>query len=241
MCIPFLIGKVLIIMIYNLCGDNMENKILIIDDEIEMVEMLGNFFKLKDFETITSTTGTNIIDLIEEDPDIILLDINMPDMDGFEVCKKIRNKTNAPILFLTARNSENDKIKGLMLGAEDYITKPFSLKELYARVYTNLQREERKESNKNGLIIDYSGRTIVYNGKEIILTKTEFDIIELLSTNPNVVLDKDRIYDRLWSCDSFGDSQVIAEHIRKIRTKMKKYTDDEYISTVWGIGYKWIG
>lgn len=228
-------------MLYNLCGDNMKNKILIIDDEIEMVKMLDKFFKLKDFETITSTTGINIFKLIEENPDIILLDINMPDMDGFEVCKQIRNKTNVPIIFLTARNSETDMIKGLMLGAEDYITKPFSLKELHARVYTNLMREERRVNNNDRLAIDYGGRTVIYNGNEVILTKTEFDIVELLSTNPNIVFDKDKIYDRLWSCDSFGDSQVIAEHIRKIRTKIKKYTDDEYISTVWGIGYKWIG
>ncbi len=219
----------------------MKNKILIIDDEIEMLEMLESFFQLKGFETITSSSGINILEIIEENPDIILLDINMPHMDGFEVCKKIRNKTNAPIIFITARNSESDMIKGLMIGAEDYITKPFSLKELYARVYTNLKREERKVENKDKLVIDYSGRTVMYNDKEIIFTKTEFDIIELLSTNPSIVLDKDRIYDRLWSYDSFGDSQVIAEHIRKIRTKMKKYTDDEYISTVWGIGYKWIG
>lgn len=219
----------------------MKNKILIIDDEIEMLEMLESFFQLKGFETITSSSGINILEIIEENPDIILLDINMPHMDGFEVCKKIRNKTNTPIIFITARNSESDMIKGLMIGAEDYITKPFSLKELYARVYTNLKREERKVENKDKLVIDYSGRTVMYNDKEIIFTKTEFDIIELLSTNPSIVLDKDRIYDRLWSYDSFGDSQVIAEHIRKIRTKMKKYTDDEYISTVWGIGYKWIG
>ncbi|QQK08713.1 response regulator transcription factor [Miniphocaeibacter halophilus] len=219
----------------------MNKKILIIDDEIEMVEMLDRFFTLKNFDTITSTSGENILDLISKEPDIILLDINMPEIDGFEVCKSIRNKTNAPILFLTARNSESDKVKGLMLGAEDYIVKPFSLNELYARVYTNLQREERKLEGSDSLEIDYGARTVKYNGEEIVMTKTEFDILELLSLNPNMVFDKDRIYDSLWSYDSFGDSAVIAEHIRKIRMKIKKFTEEEYISTVWGIGYKWIG
>lgn len=219
----------------------MNKKILIIDDEIEMVEMLDRFFTLKNFTTITSTSGKNILDLISNEPDIILLDINMPEIDGFEVCKSIRNKTNAPILFLTARNSESDKVKGLMLGAEDYIVKPFSLNELYARVYTNLQREERKLEGTDSLEIDYGARTVKYNGEEIVMTKTEFDIVELLSLNPNMVFDKDRIYDSLWSYDSFGDSAVIAEHVRKIRMKIKKFTEKEYISTVWGIGYKWIG
>lgn len=228
-------------IVYTYYGDYMNKKILIIDDEIEMVEMLDRFFTLKNFDTITSTSGENILDLISKEPDIILLDINMPQVDGFEVCKSIRNKTNAPILFLTARNSESDKVKGLMLGAEDYIVKPFSLNELYARVYTNLQREERKLEGSDSLEIDYGARTVKYNGEEIVMTKTEFDILELLSLNPNMVFDKDRIYDSLWSYDSFGDSAVIAEHIRKIRMKIKKFTEEEYISTVWGIGYKWIG
>jgi len=228
-------------IVYTYYGDYMNKKILIIDDEIEMVEMLDRFFTLKNFDTITSTSGENILDLISKEPDIILLDINMPQVDGFEVCKSIRNKTNAPILFLTARNSESDKVKGLMLGAEDYIVKPFSLNELYARVYTNLQREERKLEGSDDLEIDYGARTVKYKGEEIIMTKTEFDILELLSLNPNMVFDKDRIYDSLWSYDSFGDSAVIAEHVRKIRGKIKKFTEREYISTVWGIGYKWIG
>lgn len=222
----------------------MNKKILIVDDEVDMVNMLRNFFKLKGFETVEAYNGEEALERLENKPDIILLDINMPEVDGFEVCKKIRQRTNSPILFLTARGAESDKIKGLMIGGDDYIVKPFSLGELHARVYSHLQREERhKNSAKDSLelSIDYSLRTVHYKGVEIVFTKTEFDIIELLSTHPNMIFDREKIYSSLWGYDAMGDNSVVAEHIRKIRYKISKVTDREFIQTVWGVGYRWIG
>lgn len=223
----------------------MKKKILIVDDELDMVNMLRNFFRLKDFDTIEAYSGEGILDKLEENPDIILLDINMPGIDGFGVCKEIRNKTTSPILFLTARGSETDRVKGLMIGGDDYIVKPFSLNELYARVYSHLQREERKgtaaDNKSSQLIIDYSSRTVHYKEKEIIFTKTEFDIIELLSSHPKMVFDREKIYSSLWGYEAMGDNSVVAEHIRKIRAKISEVTDKEYIQTVWGVGYKWVG
>lgn len=224
----------------------MKKKILIVDDEVEMVKMLKNFFNLKGFDTVEAYCGEEVMDKLEEDPDIILLDINMPRIDGFEICKKIRDKTSSPILFLTARSSEADRVEGLMIGGDDYIVKPFSLAELNARVYSHLKREERKniingDNRSSELIIDYSYRTVNYKGEEIIFTKTEFDIIELLSSHPNMIFDRERIYTSIWGYDAMGDSSVVAEHIRRIRSKILAVTDKEYIKTVWGVGYRWVG
>lgn len=222
----------------------MNKKILIIDDEQGLVNMLSNYFEMKGFHTLKAWNGYDAFDKLNENPDIILLDINMPEIDGFEVCKKIRNKTASPILFLTARGDEADKVKGLMIGGDDYIVKPFSLNELYARVYSHLQREKRRSIGKKQikkLQIDYSLRTVHYEGKEIVFTKTEFDIIELLSTHPNMIFDREKIYTLLWGYDAIGDNSVVAEHIRKIRCKISKLTDKEYIQTVWGVGYRWVG
>lgn len=223
----------------------MNKKILIIDDEVDMVNMLKNFFHLKGFNTIEAYNGEEAIERLESKPDIILLDINMPVVDGFEVCKRIRERTNSPILFLTARGAESDRIKGLMIGGDDYIVKPFSLGELYARVYSHLQREERKkvtnDDKSSELIIDYSLRTVHYKEEEIVFTKTEFDIIELLSTHPNMIFDREKIYTSLWGYDAMGDNSVVSEHIRKIRSKISRVTDEEFIQTVWGVGYRWVG
>lgn len=221
----------------------MKRKILIIDDEVDLVHMLRNFFQLKGFDTIEAYNGEEALGGLESKPDIILLDINMPEIDGFEVCKRIRKRTTAPILFLTARGAESDKIKGLMIGGDDYIVKPFSLGELYARVYSHLQREERKNlaNEASELIVDHSLRTVHYKGVEIVFTKTEFDIIELLSTHPNMIFDREKIYSSLWGYDAMGDNSVVAEHIRKIRSKISRVADKELIQTVWGVGYRWIG
>jgi DNA-binding response OmpR family regulator len=180
------------------------------------------------------------------EPDIILLDINMPGMDGLEVCQRIRMHVNCPILFLTAKVSEQDKINGLMIGGDDYIIKPFSIDELGARVKAHLRREARsniKEKIKftQELTINYSERSVYYKDEEVALTKTEFDILELLSMNKGQVFDKERIYEKLWGYDSEGDSAIVTEHIRRIRLKLSKYTEKPLIETVWGVGYKWIG
>lgn len=220
-------------------------KILIADDEIDIVSMLDSFFESKGFSVLTAMNGAEALKQVEKQPDIILLDINMPESDGFEVCKRIRSHVSCPILFLTARIEDADKVKGFAAGGDDYIVKPFSLVELEARVRAHLRREARHTFEarvrfSGNLTIDYSERCIFCGDEPVGLAKKEFDIVELLSQNPGQVFDKERIYERIWGYDSDGDSSVVAEHIRRIRTKIAAYTDRAYIETVWGCGYKWI-
>ncbi len=223
----------------------MRDKILIVDDEADIVSMLKDYFEFNGYNTITAFSGLEAIKKAEKQPDIILLDINMPDIDGMEVCMQIRNFVSCPILFLTARIEDRDKIKGFGVGADDYIVKPFSIDELGARVSAHLRRERRqRESAKvhfdDKLAIDYTERSLYYNGEQIPLAKKEFDIIELLSQHIGQVFSKERIYELVWEYDSEGDSSVIAEHIRRIRSKFAKAGMQPYIETVWGVGYKWV-
>lgn len=223
----------------------MRDKILIVDDEIDILSMLKDYFEFNGYDTITAANGLEAIKKAEKQPDIILLDINMPDIDGIEVCSRIRDFVSCPILFLTARIEDSDKIKGFGIGADDYIVKPFSMDELGARVAAHLRRERRqRESAKvrfdDKLAIDYTERCLYYNGTQISLAKKEFDIIELLSQHIGQVFSKERIYELVWDYDSEGDSSVIAEHIRRIRSKFAKADMKPYIETVWGVGYKWV-
>lgn len=224
----------------------MAYKILIVDDEIDIVTMLKDYFEINDYIVITAANGSDALKQAEKNPDIILLDINMPGLTGLDVCTKIRNHVSCPILFLTAKVEESDKINGFLAGGDDYIIKPFSINELGARVVAHLRREERSQGKSRAkfvgdLVIDYSLRTVYYKEHEINLTKKEFDIVELLSMNSGQVFDKERIYDKLWDYDNYGDSTVIAEHIRRIRSKLSSISGKVYIETVWGVGYKWIG
>lgn len=223
----------------------MEGKILIADDETDIVVMLSQFFQGKGYRILTATNGVETLKQVENNPDIILLDINMPGMDGLEVCQRIRDYVSCPILFLTARIEDADKVKGFSVGGDDYIVKPFSLVELEARVKAHLRRETRHSFNTqikfiDDLTIDYAERCIFYRGNKISLAKKEFDIVELLSVNSGQVFDRERIYEKIWGYDSEGDSSVVAEHIRRIRTKIASFTEKGYIETVWGCGYKWI-
>ena len=220
-------------------------KILVVDDEIHIVDMLKDYFEINDYNVITANDGDEAIEKLKFNPDLIILDINMPKINGLDLCKKIREYIYVPILFLTARVSEKDRVKGFMVGGDDYIIKPFSLEELGARVYAHLRRENRRNSLSNikfqgDLVINYSAR-IVNLGGEIYLTKTEFDILELLSMNSGQIFSKEGIYDSIWGFDGVGDSSVVAEHIRRIRDKLRKQSSYEYINTVWGAGYKWNG
>lgn len=223
----------------------MDYKILIADDDAELVKMLRTFFELRKYTVITSADGAETLKKVEMKPDIILLDINMPRADGIEVCRRIRDKVSCPILFLTAKADEQDRVNGLMSGGDDYILKPFSLKELDARIIAHLKREERHRGKstyrfQGDLSIDYSAKTVQVRGQDIELTKLEYGIVEFLSMNPGIVYDKERIYEKVCGYDGEGDSRVITELIRRIRKKLQKHTDMEYIDTVWGIGYRWI-
>lgn len=223
----------------------MNTKILIADDEADIVSMLRSFFESKGYLVLSAVNGEETLKQVEQQPDIILLDINMPGPDGIEVCKRIRDHISCPILFLTARIEDTDKLKGFAAGGDDYIVKPFSLMELEARVCAHLRREARHNFEaqikfSGELTIDYSERCLFFSEKRLGLAKKEFDIVELLSQNPGQIFDKERIYERIWGYESEGDSSVVTEHIRRIRTKIAVYTERAYIETVWGCGYKWI-
>ena len=176
--------------------------------------------------------------------DLILLDVMMPQTDGYELCSAIRDDTDCPILFLTAKTMEEDVDYGFSVGADDYIKKPFSIVELRARVAAHLRREQRRQNNSavrffGELILDYSARTVTINNQNIPLSKREFEIVELLSLNAGQVFDRERIYERVWGLDGDGNSDTIMEHIRKIRAKFAAHTLHNYIETVWGCGYRW--
>ena len=224
----------------------MNEKILVVDDEKDIRKLLTDFFQLQGYQVYTARNGQEALDKISVNPDIILLDINMPQMDGMEVCKKIRNYVTCPILFLTARIQEQDQINGLMIGGDDYIMKPFAVRELGARVAAHLRREQRTAAREDvrfqqDLVINYSSRQVLFQGKPINFTRTEFDLVEFLSLHKGQVFSRERIYELVWGYDSQGDSDIIMEHIRRIRMKLRKYTETSYIETVWGGGYKWIG
>lgn len=223
----------------------MEYRLLIVDDEEGIRWLLKDYFEIQEYQVLTAGTGEEAVRLaLGEQPDLILLDISLPDIDGLEVCRQIREKVNCPILFLTARVEEQDRINGFLMGGDDYIVKPFSIEELGARVMAHLRREKRSAEQKEqerGLSISYSQRQIRYQGQEIRLTKTEFDIIEFLSMNPGQVFSREQIYEKVRGIDGEGDNSIIMEHIRRIRNKIRAVADQDYIETVWGVGYKWIG
>lgn len=223
----------------------MRKKLLVVDDEFDIVNMLRDYFEMSGYDVLTALSGAEALEKLRLQPDMILLDINMPDMDGLEVCKRIRNHVSCPILFLTARVDDTDKITGFRVGGDDYVVKPFSLDELGARVEAHLRRDDRQASRsrmrfEDDLVIDYSERAVYYKQQQIPLAKKEFDIIEFLSLNSGQVFDRERIYERLWSWDSDGDSAVVAEHIRRIRAKLSGAGSRTHIETVWGVGYKWV-
>lgn len=220
-------------------------KILVVDDDRDLLKMLNSYFSLKSYTVITAENGWSALEKVKTNPDIILLDVNMPRMDGIEVCKRIRGKVTCPIIFLTARVEEEERVIGLLSGGDDYILKPFSLKELDARIIAHLKREERSHKKTEQRIygelsVDYTRKEVEITGKILELTKLEYEIIEFLSMNPEVVFDKDRIYEKVCGYEAEGDSRVITELIRRIRNKIKEQTEKEYIETVWGMGYKWI-
>lgn len=222
----------------------MAQSILIVDDENEIVSMLYRYFSKLGYTVYTATAGKTALKEVEKNPNIILLDVNMPDIDGFTICERIRDYVSCPIIFLTARIEDSDKIKGFSIGADDYVIKPFSIDELEARIAAHLRREKRhniasKVQFDDDMVIDYSSRIVFYHNTDISFTKKEFDIISFLSQNKGIVFDRETIYEEVWGLDGIGDNTVVTEHIRRIRAKFLSLGDRPYIETVWGCGYKW--
>ncbi|UWD49485.1 response regulator transcription factor [Clostridioides difficile] len=218
------------------------SKILVVDDELDMLKLIENILKRDGHEVKVISDVENILDIDYNPFNLIILDVMMPKMDGFEVCKSIRNKVDCPILFLTAKNMESDVMYGLGIGADDYITKPFGVGELRARINAHLRRENREKKNSltiSNVQFNFLGKEISIDNNKINFTKSEYLICEFLAKNKGQVFSKERIYEHVYGFYGESDISVITEHIKNIRSKLKSY-DIHTIETVWGIGYKWV-
>ncbi len=224
-------------------------KILIIEDQQSIAELIKDYLEINNFQVDIKNNGQEGLEYaLAKDYDLILLDLMLPDIDGFEICKKIRKEKNIPILIISARGEDIDKIRGLGLGADDYISKPFSPNELVARVRAHLNRFNRltgkTEKTKNeihikNLTINQTARRVYLDNKEIAFTTKEFEILNFLASHPNIVFSKERLYERIWGNDSYGDMATIAVHIKKIRDKIEKDPQKpRFIDTLWGSGYR---
>ncbi|MCI9237395.1 MAG: response regulator transcription factor [Dorea sp.] len=223
-----------------------KQKILIADDEQGIRQLLRDYFEMQGYQVAEAANGMETLGKLSQEPDIIILDVGMPVLDGFEVCERIRAHISCPILFLTAKIEEADRIRGFMSGGDDYILKPFSIEELGARVEAHLRRENRRKTDGavrifDRLAIHYEEKSVYYGEQPVAFTKTEYGLVELLSLNSGQVFSKDQLYERVRGFDGGADSSIVTEHIRRIRGKIGKYTDRIYIETVWGVGYRWIG
>lgn len=227
----------------------MSSKILIVEDEVSIAELEKDYLELSGFEVEMETTGDGGLKrALEEDFDLIILDLMLPNLDGFEVCRAIREKKDIPILMVSAKREDIDKIRGLGLGADDYITKPFSPSELVARVKAHMARYERlvgSNVHKNeiieirGIKIDKTARRVYVNGEEKTFTTKEFDLLTFLAENPNHVFSKEELFNNIWDMESIGDIATVTVHIKKIREKIEFDTSKpRYIETIWGVGYR---
>lgn len=231
-------------MIRKIGGDSMTQKILVVDDEPMLTDLLDAHLTQRGYLVCKANNAEEALAKLGLKPDLILLDIGMPGTDGLQLCQTIRNHIGCPILFLTARIAEQDKIDGLAVGGDDYITKPFSLRELTARIEAHLRREARGRQTSEvvaaqGLLINRSQRKVFAGDREIAFSKREFDILDFLASHPNQVFDRERIYAAVWGIDGQGDASVVKEHVRKIRQKLSEACCGEPIETVWGMGYRW--
>ncbi|MDF2473372.1 MAG: Response regulator consisting of a CheY-like receiver domain and a winged-helix DNA-binding domain [Lachnospiraceae bacterium] len=225
------------------------NKILIIEDEVAIAELEKDYLELSGFEVAMENTGDGGEErALTEEFDLIILDLMLPNVDGFEICKKIRANKNIPVIMVSAKKDDIDKIRGLGLGADDYITKPFSPSELVARVKAHLARYERLigsgvKGNEvieiRGIRIDKTARRVYINEVEKTFTTKEFDLLTFLAENPNRVYTKEELFQEIWDMESVGDIATVTVHIKKIREKIEFNTSKpQYIETIWGVGYR---
>lgn len=225
------------------------SKILIIEDEIEIADLEKDYLELSGFEVAIANDGNKgLVMALMEDYDLIILDLMLPGMDGFEVCKTIREKKNIPIIMVSAKKDDIDKIRGLGLGADDYMTKPFSPSELVARVKAHMARYDRLVGSQvktndiieiRGIRIDKTARRVYVDDVEKAFTTKEFDLLTFLAENPNHVFTKEELFREIWDMESVGDIATVTVHIKKIREKIEYDTaKPQYIETIWGVGYR---
>ena len=225
------------------------SKILIVEDEESIADLEKDYLELSGFEVAIQNNGDDgLKDALEKDYDLLILDLMLPGTDGFEICKRVREVKNMPIIMVSAKKDDIDKIRGLGLGADDYMTKPFSPSELVARVKAHLSRYERligSNTQENdvieirGIKIDKTARRVWVNNEEKNFTTKEFDLLTFLAQNPNHVFTKEELFKKIWDMDSIGDIATVTVHIKKIREKIEKQSSKpQYIETIWGVGYR---
>ena len=225
------------------------SRILIVEDEESIAELEKDYLELNNFEVVVVNDGIRGCEMaLNEEFDLLILDLMLPGMDGFDICRKVRESKNTPIIMVSAKKDDIDKIRGLGLGADDYMTKPFSPSELVARVKAHLARYERlvgaavaanEEVNIRGLKIDKADRRVFVNGEEKNFTSKEYDLLLFLAENPNRVFSKDELFNRIWDMESVGDIATVTVHIKKIREKIEfDSAKPQYIETIWGVGYR---
>ena len=225
------------------------SKILIVEDEEAIADLERDYLEISGFEVeIAHRCDIGLKRAMEEDFDLIILDLMLPEVDGFDICRQVREIKNTPIIMVSAKKEDIDKIRGLGVGADDYMTKPFSPSELVARVKAHLARYERlvssaKQENDvieiRGIKIDKTARRVFVNGEEKVFTTKEFDLLTFLAEHPNHVFTKDELFKEIWDMDSIGDIATVTVHIKKIREKIEYDTSKpQYIETIWGVGYR---
>lgn len=228
-------------------------KILIVEDDQLIAELERDYLEASDYEVELAMDGFAGMKLCrEKDYDLVILDIMLPGVSGFEICRELRKEKDTPVIMVTAKKEDVDKIRGLGLGADDYMVKPFSPAELVARVRAHIHIHERllkssqetkKEAHREleirNLRIDSKARRVFLSGRELVLTNKEFEILLFLAENPNIVFSKDTLFDRVWGMDAFGDTATVTVHVNRLREKLKEGTSSpEFIETVWGVGYR---
>ena len=217
-------------------------KILVADDESRMRKLVKDFLLKSNFEVLEAEDGSQALDLFYATKDIalIILDVMMPKMDGFEVCREIRQTSQVPIIMLTAKDDERDELQGFQLGVDEYITKPFSPKILVARVEAVLRRTNQSEETElleyGGIVVDKTAHSVTIDGKPVDLSFKEFELLTYFMENKGIALSREKILNHVWNYDYFGDARTIDTHVKKLRSKLGDKGD--LIKTIWGVGYK---
>lgn len=224
---------------------SLNNRVLIVDDDINICELLKLYIEREGCETQVSHSGVDAIEMFRKiTPDIVILDLMIPDMDGYQVCREIRKISNIPIIMLTAKGETFDKVLGLELGADDYLVKPFEPKELIARMKAVLRRYERKDAGVQreivypNLVINLSNYSAKVNGNEVDLTPKELELLFYIASKPNRVFTREQLLEQIWGYDFLGDSRTVDVHIKRLREKIETGNTKWQIKTVWGVGYK---